>query len=184
MKRSEECGMKNLEHRLMKTRFGQVKCKDENSILKGNLGCTTISISNKSFLNLCLHQYLKFDNSLYIVHAKRFVLITEFPTGSHLEMWRVCIVVPVSTLDKNNSNERVGTPALECNYITFQDGGPQEIQWSKQITYLYIERNMKFELLMLIQVEENSYSRLILLDSWGSLSGSDGAVGGREKASR
>ena len=152
--------------------------------LKGTSAVQQYQSQIRVFLNLCLHQHLKFDNSLYIVHAKRFVLITEFPTGSHLEMWRVCIVVPVSTLDKNNSNERVGTPALECNYITFQDGGLWELGWSKQITYLYIERNMKFELLMQIQVEENSYSRLILLDSWGSLSGSDGAVGGREKASR
>ena len=27
-----------------------------------------------------------------------------------------------------------GGLALQRNYITIQDGGPQEIQWSKQIT--------------------------------------------------
>ena len=37
MKRSEEHGVVNLEHRLRKTRlrwFGHVKCKDENSIFR------------------------------------------------------------------------------------------------------------------------------------------------------
>ena len=28
------CGVENLEHRLRKMRFGYVKCRDENSILK------------------------------------------------------------------------------------------------------------------------------------------------------
>ena len=65
--------------------------------------------SIRVYLNLCVHQQLKFDNSPYIVHAKRFVLIITFPTGRHLEMWRSCVVVTVSTLDKNNSNKRVGS---------------------------------------------------------------------------
>ena len=69
--------------------------------------------------NYCLHQHLKFDNSLYIVHAKQFVLIIEFPAGRHLEMWRLCVVVPVSTLDRNNSNERVGSgTATQLRHIS------------------------------------------------------------------
>ena len=40
---------------------------------KRDLGCPTI------FLDSSLHQQLKFSNSVCIVHAKRFVLINEFP---------------------------------------------------------------------------------------------------------
>ena len=34
-----------------------------------------------------------------------------------------------------------GGLALQCNHVTFQDGGQQEISWSKQITWreLYTE---------------------------------------------
>ena len=38
--------------------------------IKGNLGCPTIQSWIRVFLNLCLHQQLKFDNSLYIVHTR------------------------------------------------------------------------------------------------------------------
>ena len=58
-------------------------------ILKRNLGWSTISISN-------LHQQLKFDNFLFLIHTKWFVLITKFLAGGHLEMWRSCVAVPDS----------------------------------------------------------------------------------------
>ena len=71
------------------------------------------------YLNLCLHQQLKFDNSLSIVHAQWFVLIINFPAGHHLEMWRNCVVVPVSTLDKNSLNERATSrTATQLRYIS------------------------------------------------------------------
>ena len=78
------------------------------SLLKGTSAVQQYLSQIRVFLNLCLHQQLKLDNSLNTVHAKRFVLITDFPAGRHLEMWHVYVVVPVSTLDKNNSNERLG----------------------------------------------------------------------------
>ena len=40
---------------------------------------------------------------------------------------------------------------------------------NKSLGVNYTQRIIKFEPLMWTQVEENSYSRLILLDSWGSL---------------
>ena len=69
---------------------------------KRNLGCPVI--------------LTPFDNYLYIARAKRFVLTIDFAAGRHLEMWRMCSVVPVSILDKNNSNERVGV--WHCNATT------------------------------------------------------------------
>ena len=36
---------------------------------KGIFHCPTVLIANKTFLNLCLHQQLKFDISLYFIHA-------------------------------------------------------------------------------------------------------------------
>ena len=98
-------------------------------------------ILNKSFLDLCVHQLLKFDNSLYIVHTKQFVLIIEFPKGCHLKMWCVCIVVPVLTvLDKNNSYEWVGsdTAMQLCHISRWQ---PAETSVIKTIAWreLYTE---------------------------------------------
>ena len=78
-----------------------------------------------------------------IVHAKWFVLIIEFPAGYHLEMWLRCIAVPDPTLVHcYNCFYQEYRMALECRYVTFQDGGLQEIQWSKQIAWreLYTEK--------------------------------------------
>ena len=64
---------------------------------------TCVYISSSNFIILC-------------THTKQFVLIIEFPVGCYLEMWRVCIAVPVSALDKNTSNEWVGI--WHCNATT------------------------------------------------------------------
>ena len=55
-------------------------------LLKGTSAVQQCLSQIRVFFDLCLHQQLKFDNSLYIVHAKRFVLISEFPASHHLEM--------------------------------------------------------------------------------------------------
>ena len=61
---------------------------------KGTLAVQQYQSQIRVFLNLCLHQQLKFDNSLYLIHTKWFVLIAEFLVGCHLEMWCSCITVP------------------------------------------------------------------------------------------
>ena len=58
--------------------------------LKGTSAVQQYHSRGRVFINLFLHQQLKFDNILYIVHAKWFVLIIDFPAGRHLEMRRVC----------------------------------------------------------------------------------------------
>ena len=52
-----------------------------------------------------------------------------------------------------------------------QDGGPQETQsdQNKQLGVKYIQIITKFALLMQTPVKENSYLRLMLLESRGSL---------------
>ena len=62
--------------------------------IKGNLGCQQYQSQIRVFLNLYLHQQLKFDNSLFVIHTKWFVLITEFLAGRYLEMWRSCVAMP------------------------------------------------------------------------------------------
>ena len=75
-----------------------------SEFLKGTSGIQQYWSQTRIFLSLCLHQQLKFDYYLYIVHAKRLLLIIEFPAGRHLKLWRMCVVVPVSTLDKTQSS--------------------------------------------------------------------------------
>ena len=65
--------------------------------LKGTSAVQQYQSRIRVFLNLCLHQQLRFDNSLYMIHAKWFVLIIEFHVGCHLEMWPNCIAVPDPT---------------------------------------------------------------------------------------
>ena len=69
-----------------------------------------------------------------MIHAKWFVLTTEFPAGRHLEMWCCCVAVPDSTRSLLLFLSRVETNIQRID-VTFQDGGPKEIQWSKQIAW-------------------------------------------------
>ena len=55
---------------------------------------TKYSVPIRVFLNMCLHQQLKFDNSFYIIHAKWVVLITELAASRRFEIWRCCVAVP------------------------------------------------------------------------------------------
>ena len=138
-----------------------------------------------SFGLACWHLAIATTSYLYIIHAKWFVSITEFLAGRLLEMWRCYVAdlqcqTPICLLLLFLSKRL----APQRTHATFQDGGPQKISWSKQIAWReqkfhdqnkslgvnYIQRIIKFELLMLIYVQENSYLRLILLrDIRGSL---------------
>ena len=76
------------------TRQASIKTHISHLIfLKGTSAVQQYQSQIKVFLHLCLHQQLTFDNSLYIIHAKWFVLINEIPAGRHLEMWRNCVAV-------------------------------------------------------------------------------------------
>ena len=49
----------------------------------------------------------------------------------------VCVAIPVSTLDRNYSNERVGPGTATQNVTcTFQDGGPREIQTMERLKHI------------------------------------------------
>ena len=112
----------------------------------------------KIFFDLCLHQQLKFDISVYIVHAERFVcFFTEFPAGHHIEM---CVAVQVSTFYRNNSIERV--EVWHCNATTSLFKMVARRKFSDQNKLLgvnYIHRIIQFGLLVQTQVKENSYLR-------------------------
>ena len=85
-------------------------------------------------------------------------------------MWRLCVVVPVSTLDRNNSSERVGFgTATQLHYISRWRPAENSMIKTNHLAWIILRELSNLRaLLMQTQVEENSYLRLILLDSWGS----------------
>ena len=130
---------------------------------KGNPGCPTIFSQIRVFFDLCLHQQLRFDNSLYIVHVKRFVLITEFPVGRHIavpEHQSFIAIVCIKSRDWHYNAHTSHFKMAACRKFSDQN---------KLLGVNYIQRIIKFELLIQTQVEENDYSRLMLLKSRGSL---------------
>ena len=139
-------------------------------LLKGTSAVKQYHSRKTVFLKFCLHQQLKFDNSLYIVHAKWFVLITEFPAGHHFEVWRSCVAVPsphsfIAIVFINSSDWHYNAHTSQFKMVARRKFNNQ----SKSLGVNYITRIIKFELLIETQVEENFYLRLTLLNSRGSL---------------
>ena len=102
--------------------------------LKGTSAAQQYQSRIRDFLSFYQYKQLKFDNSLYIIHTKWFVLIIEFLAGRHLEMWRICVAV----LDPHSFFSIVFIKSRDWHYNATRHISrwrPQGIQWSKQIAW-------------------------------------------------
>ena len=108
-----------------KIKVSKILCNVQHLFIPNSL----CFIRQTVFLNLYLHQQLKLDNSLYIIHTKWFVLLTEFLGGCHLEMWRIALQCQNPTRSFLLFLSRVET-GTTTHTRHIQDGGTQKIQWS------------------------------------------------------